>query len=339
MNESNARGADASPSIVPSVVVHGGASHWREPLRAPAQAGCERAARAGLEVLQAGGHALDAAIAAVRALESDPPFNAGVGAVLTRERTFELDASVMNGADRSFGAVAAMSNIRHPIDVARAVLEDGEHTLLCAEGAWAFAREHGFVPCRFEDLATEHALAEFDRVTAERQRGIRPAYASNRSESGVADIDPGTVGACAIDAQGHVAAATSTGGMTCKRPGRIGDTPICGAGTFADDRGGAASSTGHGEAIMRTLLAHRCVYYMRQGLDAWQAAWRVLDEISEEMPGSPAGIICVDGQGRLGSANNTPGMPCAAGALRPAGLEVVAHRLSSRTWPDIWRTS
>ena len=299
-----------------AIVVHGGAGPWPAHYRDNARTGVEVAARAGIGVLADGGSALDAVIEAVHHLEENPQFNAGIGAVLTRARTFEMDAAIMNGADLSFGAVAAMSDIAHPIDVARAVMEDGEHVLLCGEGAWAFAREHGFAKTPFAELCSEHALTRFEKEAAERRASRR------------APADPGTVGACAIDGEGHVAAATSTGGITYKRVGRIGDTPVCGAGTYADDRGGAVSATGHGESVIRTVLGYRLVAHMRAGIDAWQAAWRVIAECADDLPGVQVGIICVDAVGRLGAAHSTPGMPIGAAALGDNGPVVIAQVVS-----------
>src|SRR5262249_51998966 len=215
-----------------AVVVHGGAGDV-EPARAPrAVEGCRKAAAAARTILAHGGGALDAVEAAVRVLEDDPEFNAGCGSALTREGTVEVDAAVMVGAGLRAGAVAAVPSLRHPVTLARRVMEAGEHVLLVGEGALAFAREQGMGPDA--------------QLVTERSRGRLLAWrAGTRSASG------GTVGAVAMDASGCVAAATSTGGMTGKRTGRVGDSPIIGAGTYADERGGACSATGHGEAILR----------------------------------------------------------------------------------------
>ena len=280
----------------PAIVVHGGAGDLDPALSAEARAGCERAARAGLAVMAAGGGAVDAAWAAVRVLEDDPLFNAGTGSALTRAGTVECDAALMDGATVRIGAVASMLDAPEAISVARAVLEDGEHVLLCGEGAWAFARERGFAPAAPGALVTERARR---RLEAERQRRT-PAAGG------------GTVGACAIDAGGHVAAATSTGGTTYKRPGRIGDTPLCGCGTYADDAGGAASATGVGEAIVRVTMTRVCVDAMRRGEGAAAAAWSAVAELGR-VTGGTAGIICCDRAGRVGAALSTSTMSFAAG--------------------------
>jgi beta-aspartyl-peptidase (threonine type) len=282
------------------VVVHGGAGLYADDREAEARAGCQRAAEAGRAVLAGGGSALDAAQAAVRVLEDDRFFNAAVGAALTRAGTVELDAALMDGRDLRFGAIAAVANARRPIDIARAVLDDGEHVLLCAEGAWAFARERGFAPCDPEELIVPRQREKLAEEAARRAIG--------RAGGGA-----GTVGACAVDAGGHVAAATSTGGITYKRPGRIGDTPLAGCGTYADDRGGAASATGHGESIIRVTMARVCVDRMRAGDGAAAAAWAAVREL--ERVGGSGGIICCDAQGRIGAAHNSPRMAWGAAIL------------------------
>ncbi len=296
----------------PGIVVHGGAAPWESAHHTAARAGCRAATQAGLAVLARGGSAVEAVVAAVRALEDDPVFNAGVGAVLTRAGTFELDASIMDGNGMRYGAVAAMPNVRRPIDVARAVMDGGEHTLLCGEGAWEYARERGFEPCDPAELRTERAEARLRAFLEQRGRG--PVRASGPK-------DPGTVGACAIDAAGHVAAATSTGGMTGKRPGRIGDTPLPGAGTYADDRGGAASATGVGETIMRVDMTKACVTRMVRAHAARDAARASVEELEADV-GGEGGLICVDSRGRLAAAHNSSHMAYGAGVLH-AGTPVV----------------
>jgi beta-aspartyl-peptidase (threonine type) len=291
--------------ITPAILVHGGAGEWRDRYHADARAGCLAAARAGMAVLDGGGAALDAVQAAVRALEDDPVFNAGVGGVLNRDGAVEADAAIMDGATLGFGGIAAATGARHPIDLARAVLDDGEHVLLCGDGVWAFARERGFAPCDPAELVTERARERFEQARRERRGGVA--------------ADPGTVGAVAIDAAGRTAAATSTGGMSYKRPGRIGDTPLAGCGTYADDEGGAASATGHGEKIIRVATTLHCVNLLRGGMPAAEAARQAIDALARRVAGE-GGLICVDSRGRLGAAHNTPAM--AWGAARAGGTAV-----------------
>lgn len=304
---------DSAVQTTPAIVVHGGAGDLDPAFTGEARAGCERAARAGLEVLAAGGGAVHAVWAAVRVLEDDPLFNAGTGSALTRDGTVECDAALMDGESVRIGAVASMVDAPEAISVARALLEDGEHALLCGGGAWAFARERGFAPAAPGAMITERSRR---RLEVERQK---------RAAGGRADGSGGTVGACAADAGGHVAAATSTGGTTYKRPGRIGDTPLCGCGTYADDRGGAASATGVGEAIIRVTMTRVCVDAMRRGAPAAAAAWHAVEELGR-VTGGAAGIICCDAAGRVGAALSTATMSFAAGRRDPVGGEL--HILS-----------
>jgi beta-aspartyl-peptidase (threonine type) len=283
-----------------AILVHGGAGEWRAEDEAGAVAGVGLAVGSAMQRLAAGGSALDAAVAAVVALEDDALFNAGTGAVLNRDGDCETDAAVMDGATLRFGAVAAMRNAGRAIEIARAVYDDGEHVLLCAEGAWRFARERGFAPSDPATLITPYARERWERARdAARVDGA---------------VDPGTVGAVAIDADGHVAAATSTGGTTYKAPGRIGDTPLCGCGTYADDAGGGASATGHGESMIRATTSLHCVNAMRGGRSAHDAAWQCIDALAARVGGT-GGIICIDRDGELGAAHNTPAMAWGAGRL------------------------
>lgn len=287
--------------MAPALVVHGGAGDLDLTREQDAVAGCRAAVEVGLAVLGPGGSALDAVMAAVRSLEDNPVFNAGTGAALTREGTVECDAAIMDGRTVSIGAVASMANAPNAIAIARAVLDDGEHVLLCGPGAWAFASERGFAPVLAEQLITDKARKRLELARAARGRGARDGHG-------------GTVGACAIDRDGHVAAATSTGGTTFKRPGRIGDTPLCGCGTYADDRGGAASATGVGEAIVRVTMTRVCVDAMRGGASASDAAWQAVAELSR-VTGGQAGIICCDRNGSVGAALSTDTMSFGAGRL------------------------
>lgn len=282
--------------------MHGGAGDIDRERHGAARQGCRRAVEAGLAVLASGGSALDAAQAAVRVLEDDPSFNAGTGSVLTRAGTVEMDAAVMDGRTLGFGAVAAVPNAGRAIELARAVLDDGEHILLCGEGAWAFARERGFAPGDPATLITERARRRFEEAAA---RG--------RSDPDWR-ADPGTVGACATDADGNVASATSTGGICYKRVGRIGDTPLPGCGTYADNLAGAASATGHGEAIARVQLALLCVNEIRDGRGVREAAQWAVDEMGVRVSGK-GGVICIDRYGRFGAAHNSANMAYAAGVV------------------------
>jgi beta-aspartyl-peptidase (threonine type) len=295
-----------------SILVHGGAGDVAS-TDAPRHArGCLEAARAGAAVLRAGGHALDAVERAVCALEDDPVFNAGVGACLNEEGLIELDASLMEGTTLRAGGVGALPPFAHPIAIARAVLEEGRHVLYCGEGAAQFARRHGFLASTSVAMTTEHARARWLAARAGAGALSGPAAAAPPEEgAGSNDKSPGTVGAVARDARGCLAAATSTGGRLLKAPGRVGDSPIPGAGNYADDRAGAASATGNGEAILRVGLTRTAVDLIRAGLNPTEAARAAVHLLADRTAGT-GGIILVDPLGRLGWARTTATMSWAA---------------------------
>jgi len=280
--------------VKPAIIVHGGAGDIEDQRRDRCVAGCEAAAQAGWARLQAGGSALDAVEAAVRALEDDPEFNAGYGAVLTRAATVEVDGCVMTGA-RAIGAVGGVPWLRHPVTLARRVLEDGEHVLLVGEGALSFAREHGIEAESPDTLVTPRARNRFERHEGETTKRMRTGD---------------TVGACAIDSDGRVAAATSTGGIPWKRPGRVGDTPLPGAGTWAEDGVGAASATGHGESIIRALMTRFAVDRLREGAGGDSAARAAVAELVRV--GGAGGVILVAADGSVAHHTSTARMPWAA---------------------------
>jgi beta-aspartyl-peptidase (threonine type) len=258
-----------------AILVHGGAGRVTAERYDRLRAGVRAAAEAGNTVLAADGSALDAVVAAVQVLEDDPEFNAGTGAALTRDGTVETDASVMDGDTRRVGAVAAVPDLANPIVLARAVLDAGEHVLLAGPAAWRFASELGISPAPPGTLVTERA----------RQR-LQEAMAFEREREG------GTVGAVARDRRGHLAAATSTGGTVHKRSGRVGDSPIPGAGTWAD-REIAVSATGDGEAILRVALARTIAAYTATGMTAREASIAALGEL-RRITGGTAGVIAID---------------------------------------------
>jgi L-asparaginase / beta-aspartyl-peptidase len=233
----------------------------------------------------------------VHVLEDDPLFNAGTGACLTEDGLIELDAAIMEGATLRAGGVCALPPFKNPIDIARAVLEEGRHVLYAGEGAAAFARSAGFDPSTSALMTTESAQRKWEHL-----------------RKGAIDLDSvptGTVGAVARDARGVCAAATSTGGMLGKRRGRVGDTPVVGAGTFADDEAGAASATGEGEGILRACLGKIAVDAMRAGLDPERAARQSIDVLSGRLR-STGGLILVGRAGRIGWARSTLSMAWAA---------------------------
>jgi beta-aspartyl-peptidase (threonine type) len=269
----------------PVVVVHGGAGHGPpggEAAAAPHRAAMEEAVEAARAVLAGGGRALDAAVRAVVVLEDCPLFNAGRGAVETHAGSFELDAAVMDGTGRRAGAVAAVTGVRNPVLLARAVMEETPHVLLAGAGAQALA----------ERIGIDHERPEW---FAERGHGHEPGDGQGG----------GTVGAVVLDGEGRLASATSTGGVRGQMPGRVGDTPLPGAGTYADDLV-AVSGTGQGEAMMRIVAAHEVASLVRHaGLTLADAAGRVVEEIGSIGGG---GLIAVDRDGAIATPFSTPTM-------------------------------
>ncbi len=270
----------------------------------------------GYAVLERGGSSLEAVTAAVRTLEDDPLFNSARGAALTREGGAELDAALMDGHTLRAGAVATVRHVKNPIELARRVMEKSRHVLLVGAGAEEFALEEGLelVPNTYFRTAERHAELEHLR--------------SGRSVSELMPSSQGTVGAVARDAAGHLAAATSTGGMANKRPGRVGDSPIIGAGTYAKDGVCAVSATGHGEYFMRLVAAHHIAASVEyRGVDLAAAVRETLHERLRDLGGT-GGIIAVDGKGRICLDFSTEGMFRAA--RDSTGLRVVASGAAER---------
>ena len=284
--------------MVPGVLVHGGAGDLRGE-RVPSHVyGCRRAAAAGAEVLRAGGSALDAVQRAVEVLEDDPQYNAGTGACLNREGLIELDAAIMDGASLAAGGVCALPPFRNPIAIARAVLRDGRHVLYAGEGAARFAVEQGFSPAELAMMITPAARQRWSEVRAQT---ASPGWAG------------GTVGAVAFDGE-HVAAATSTGGMTDKAPGRVDDSPLIGAGTLADDETAAVSATGIGEAIIKVSLARVVCEAIRAGASPQKAADEAIAMLARRM-NAEGGVIVMARDGTPAWARNTATMTYAYVAL------------------------
>lgn len=289
-----------------AVAVHGGAGLIRrQSLTEERERACRQALagaiQAATDVLQRGGSALDAVVAAVMVLEDAPVFNAGRGSVFAANGTIEMDAAVMDGADRRAGAVTCVRTVRNPVRLARAVMEQTPHVFVAHAGAEALARELGIETV---DPDQWHRTEERWRqlVEAQKDGGLH-------LDHGGGDKDVfGTVGAVALDRSGHLAAATSTGGMVNKRPGRVGDTPVIGAGTWADDATCAVSGTGHGELFVRTAVGARISNWMEMGgLTLEEAARRV---VHDELPriGGVGGAIAVDREGNLALPFNSGGM-------------------------------
>ena len=280
------------------LVVHGGAgseriAHHDPEHEAQALAGLGEALEAGRSILGQGGLAVDAVEAAARVLEENACFNAGRGSVLTQEGEVELDAAIMDGRDRSAGAVAAIKTTRAPISLARRLMEHGPHVFLVGAAADRFAAAAGI----------EQVSNDFF-ILPERRRQLEEALAAG---SGADPIKYGTIGAVARDMHGSVAAATSTGGITAKRWGRVGDSPLIGAGTYADDRSAAVSATGSGEYFIRAVAAHQLAERIRIGGQSLQDALdAVLADI--EALGGKGGLIAVTPQGEAAWGFTTPAM-------------------------------
>ncbi|WP_105167931.1 isoaspartyl peptidase/L-asparaginase family protein [Pseudoalteromonas sp. T1lg23B] len=297
-----------------AIAIHGGAgtidkSRFSQQQEAAYRAKLAEAVEAGYAVLESGGQSLDAITTAINILENSEFFNAGKGAVYTYEGQHELDASIMDGRDRQAGAVAGVKHIKNPINLARKVMTDSVHVMLSGEGAEQFAKQQGFklidnsyfdTPHRFEAL--QKAKQKLDAA----QKQDKSYQAAHRALPN--EFKMGTVGAVALDKQGNLAAGTSTGGMTAKRFGRIGDSPVIGAGTFADNRSCAVSATGHGEYFIRYSVASDIcarVQYQNQSID--EAGNEVIHNVLAPIGGT-GGVIIVDTKGNINMPFNTKGM-------------------------------
>lgn len=304
-----------------AIELHGGAgvierAHMNAQTEAAYRAGMKAAAEAGASVLEKGGSSLDAIEVAIHVLEDDPLFNAGRGAVFTAKGRNELDAAIMDGATLKAGAVASVTRTRHPISLARAVMEKSPHVFLAGEGADEFSKQAGleqvepsyfFVERRWQSLVKEL-----------KQEGLpippRPAGAPPEPSKPVAEIEPpaahrfGTVGVVALDRAGNIAAGTSTGGTTAKRWGRIGDSPVIGAGTYASNKSCAVSATGTGEYFLRLSVARTiCALVEYKGLSLQAAADQVIQKDLTALHGD-GGVIAIAPNGEMAWSFNTPGM-------------------------------
>lgn len=281
----------------PIILVHGGAWNIPNELVETHIKGVEKAATTGWEVLKNGGSALDAVEEAVKTMEDDPTFDAGRGSFLNEEGFVELDAIIMDGSTLDVGAVAAVRNIKNPIVLARKVMELTEHVLLVGEGANKFAEKIGIKTVDLSELVLER---EIERLKEFRKGKIT-------IEKLFEETPRGTVGAVALDKHGNLAAATSTGGVAGKMVGRVGDTPLVGCGAYADNNYGAVSSTGHGEKIMKIVLAKEVINFIAQGYSAQEAADKGIKLIWDRLKGR-AGVIVIDKKGNIGISYNTPRM-------------------------------
>uniref|UniRef100_A0A1B0CWE4 Isoaspartyl peptidase/l-asparaginase n=1 Tax=Lutzomyia longipalpis TaxID=7200 RepID=A0A1B0CWE4_LUTLO len=291
----------ARMTMEPIILVHGGAGDIPDSRDQGKHDGVRQAARIGYSVLRETNSALDAVEAAVKSMEVDENFNAGYGSVLTLNETVEMEASIMRGADLATGCVTLLRDIKHPISLARMVMEKTPHNFLGGEGAMDFAREQGVeILSPPGQLVTEHAKRALESFKKQQNLGNSQPGKTEIGHEAPVPGEVGTVGAVAIDTAGRIAVATSTGGITGKYVGRIGDTPLLGCGTFADDRFGGVSTTGHGESIMKFVLAKDIINRIAfQGVTAQQATEEAVKEMTK-VTGGTAGAITIDKDGNIG---------------------------------------
>jgi L-asparaginase / beta-aspartyl-peptidase len=304
------------------LAIHGGAGTIERSKMTPKRereyrAGLESALTAGYEILKRGGSSVDATEAAVRVLEDDPHFNAGKGSVFTSAGTNEMDAAIMDGKTLAAGAVASLKHIKNPISLARLVMEKSGHVMMDYEGAEAFAKENGIELVDQKYFFTQERWDALEKIKAAEKSRTSGAG----KEFPITDQDRhGTVGAVALDQNGNLAAATSTGGTTNKLPGRVGDTPVIGAGTYANDATCAVSATGDGEYFIRATVGRdvsALMEYRRMSLK--EAAQAALDKVAKL--GGAGGLIAIDRQGNVTLPFNTAGMY--RGCIDPNGKLVV----------------
>lgn len=289
-----------------SIAIHGGAGtilreQMSDSLKAAILSDLESAVRAGHCLLAAGGDALDAAVAAVKVLEDSPHFNAGKGSVLTHKEFVEMDASVMHGARCDAGAVAGVRHIKNPVELARSVMQQSDHVLLIGEGAEAFAFEHGYAYTEQDYFFTER---RYEQLQSMKEKGMFALSESRYPD----DNKYGTVGAVALDAHGNLAAATSTGGITNKKYGRVGDSALIGAGTYAENGVVAVSTTGMGEYFIRKTVAVDVAARMRYLKESVQQASDSIIQGELKALGGEGGLIALDAHGQVHFAMNSSGM-------------------------------
>ena len=313
---SNSERESGSGAATFGFVIHGGAGtitkqNMTRELEESYQAKMREALLAGYQILKDGGRGLDAIEAALRLLEDSPLFNAGKGAVLTSVGTVELDASIMDGATLKAGAVASLKHIKNPISLARLVMEKSPHVMMVSQGAEEFAKQMGVEMMPNEYFLTERRQKELQRKKEDEQKKKQSHFSREPLADGSASaIEPekyGTVGAVALDRSGNLSAGTSTGGMSNKRFGRVGDSPIIGAGTYANNRTCAVSCTGDGEYFIRSCVAHDISALVEyRGLSLKDAAQATLDKV--EKIGGKGGLIAIDRNGQISMPFNTSGM-------------------------------
>jgi beta-aspartyl-peptidase (threonine type) len=287
----------------PSLIVHGGAWDVSDAVAEQCRQGVKRAVDRGWAVLVSGGSAISACVEAILELEDEPVFDAGIGSHLNRDGRAQLDAVLMDGTSLKAGAVACVERIQNPIQLARLVLEKSEHMMLCGYGAEQFGEENGMVLC---DPAVFRIESEV-KLWTERSGGVAPF---------------GTVGAVALDTNGNLAAGTSTGGTIFKYPGRVGDSPIVGSGCYADNESAAVSSTGHGESILKVVMAKMINDLVAAGRSPQEAVELAVTTVGRRTAGK-AGAIVLDRHGRIGAAFSTKNLVRAHRTASDSGSTVI----------------
>jgi beta-aspartyl-peptidase (threonine type) len=292
----------------PVIVVHGGAGTWNPERSQPALEGVKKAAKVGFDLLTGSGNALDAVVEAVAIMEDEGVFNAGCGSSLNIEKRVEMEASIMDGKTLQAGAAGLLRDIRNPIRLARIVMEKTDHVFVVGEGAEKLA---SIFKLERRNLVTEAQLKKYEQQKqALLERKFELPKLANLIKRYPELFNLETVGAVALDKDGNVAAATSTGGFPLKLPGRIGDSPLIGCGTYADNQSGACSATGVGEIAIRLVLAKTVCNYMEGGKTAQKAVEEAIKLVNRRMAGTynPMGLIAVNPRGDLGAAHNSPNL-------------------------------
>jgi beta-aspartyl-peptidase (threonine type) len=297
-----------SPEQKPVIVVHGGAGAWQPERSQPGIEGVKRAAVTGFDILKCGGAAVDSVMEAVAVMEDDGVFNAGYGSSLNIEKTVEMEASIMDGKTLEAGAAGLLRDIENPVRLARIVMEETDHVFVVGEGAEKLAKLHNL---KRRNPVTELRLRYYEQQMKALKEGksLLPKLADLvKNHPALFNLE--TVGAVAIDKNGNVAAATSTGGFPLKLPGRIGDSPLIGCGTYADNQAGACSATGIGEIAIRLVLTKTVCSYMENGKTAEHAVEQAIKLVNKRIRAGyeSMGLIAIDMNGRIGAAHNSPNM-------------------------------
>ena len=313
----------------PAIVVHGGAGEWRSERRASGTAGVKEAAQKGFDFMQEDGSALDAVEAAVMSMEDDEVFNAGLGASLTLDKRIEMEASIMDGKTLSAGAVGLLNDIKHPIRLARIVMENTDHVFIVGRSAEKLADVFSLEKRSSNTRLREKYWRELrDKMKHHEVEYLPKVSKLLKAHPSLFDLD--TVGAVAVDKEGNVAAATSTGGTTLKIPGRIGDSPLIGCGNYADNESSACSATGIGEIAIKLVLAKHVCDSIHAGKTPQEATERSIKEVNRRIKcaANHMGLIAIDAKGRIGAAHNSRHM--CWGYLTPR-LRSPQGRLTAKT--------